>query len=209
MNTKSLTKHYASLTPWERVPLILAAIARKDDLEADRLGWSAPRVLFKVANHYGLEEGLECLAGFYLMNQLDLVACYQEALTCSMEGDLLYRGREWREHHDLFWNAARILAYRFLVLVDAWKLMCTELQIDPAVLIRDLPGYDTLCRQEAAMRLIAFSAEEAFNHFRKVTEGLAKKGTPQENRRDYRIDTMEEVINGWRRFLAKRAERWM
>src|SRR5262249_51908106 len=116
MNTKSLTKHYATLTPWERVPLILAALARKDDLEGDRLSRSAPRVPFEVANFYGLKEGLASLAGRYLMNQLDLVACYQEALTCSAEGDLLFSGRKWREHRDLFWKAARLLAYRFLVL---------------------------------------------------------------------------------------------
>jgi hypothetical protein len=72
-----------------------------------------------------------------------------------------------------------------------------------------LPGYDTLCRQETAMRSIAFSAEQALEHFRKVTEKLARIGTSQEKSRDYRIDTVEEVINSWRRFLANRAERWM
>jgi len=42
MNTASLARHYDALTPWERWPLLIAAEARADDVEHDRLAQSAP-----------------------------------------------------------------------------------------------------------------------------------------------------------------------
>src|SRR5262245_36871346 len=161
-----------------------------------------------MPDYCGLWEGLESLARLYLIKQLDLAACHQEARTCSAERGLVHRDQKWQEHNDLFWNYARLFAYRFLVLVDAWKLLCAQLQIDPDMLIRDLPGYDTLCRQEEAMRSIAFSAEEAL-HFQNATEEPAKEGIPQEPGRNLRVDTAEEVVACWREMLAEWAKTWM
>jgi hypothetical protein len=48
MNTKGLARHYAILTPWERLPLILAASARGDEQERSRLATSAPRVGYQL-----------------------------------------------------------------------------------------------------------------------------------------------------------------
>ena len=43
MNTESLAKLYDRLTPFERVPLIAAAVSRGDEVERDRLVRSAAK----------------------------------------------------------------------------------------------------------------------------------------------------------------------
>jgi hypothetical protein len=43
MNTRVLAKMYDQLAPWERGPLMIAAEARGDQAEFDRLNRSAPR----------------------------------------------------------------------------------------------------------------------------------------------------------------------
>lgn len=42
MNTNTLVRHYDRLTPWERVALVMAAVARGDETERQRLADTAP-----------------------------------------------------------------------------------------------------------------------------------------------------------------------
>jgi hypothetical protein len=58
MNTKVLAKLYDRLTPRERLPLILAASARNDEVEGQRLAQSAPRMALRLPDYHGLGEGL-------------------------------------------------------------------------------------------------------------------------------------------------------
>jgi hypothetical protein len=58
MNSNSLARHYNKLTPWERVPLIIAAGLRDDGTERERLVSSAPTNLFHVPDFRGLSEDL-------------------------------------------------------------------------------------------------------------------------------------------------------
>src|SRR5262249_47000612 len=80
VNTNGLAKHYESLTPWERVPLILAAMARGDEPERTRLVQSAPRLAYAVQNHAGLADALFKVSAAHFMRLLDLVACYGAVL---------------------------------------------------------------------------------------------------------------------------------
>ncbi len=54
MNTNSLARHDEILTPRERLPLIMAASARGDEAEAQRLAHSAPLVSLRVPDYFGL-----------------------------------------------------------------------------------------------------------------------------------------------------------
>src|SRR5205807_1109389 len=87
-----------TLTPSERLPLILSAMARKDEVELDRLIRTAPRVAFTVADHLALAEGLNIAAMLYQMEMLESSClllrlsamqrewCEEARPTCGMSG---------------------------------------------------------------------------------------------------------------------------
>jgi hypothetical protein len=55
MNVNALTKYYDTLTPWERLPALLAASARGDEPEAQRRSRTAPvplRCLISLGPHH-------------------------------------------------------------------------------------------------------------------------------------------------------------
>jgi hypothetical protein len=60
VNTKALSKLYDRLTPWERLPLITAAVERGDDAETHRLSRSAPRLHLSLPDYHGSSDGLIC-----------------------------------------------------------------------------------------------------------------------------------------------------
>jgi hypothetical protein len=76
MNTKCLAKLYDHLTPRERLPLILAASARGDDVEGERLARSAPRMALRLPDYHGLGEGLFLASLFHLIGVLDVAALF-------------------------------------------------------------------------------------------------------------------------------------
>src|SRR5262249_24128853 len=58
MNTDPLAKHYGILTTAERLPLLMAASARGDETEYERLVRSAPKVRFEAPDTFYLAEAL-------------------------------------------------------------------------------------------------------------------------------------------------------
>jgi hypothetical protein len=72
MNTNGLARLYDKLTPWERVPLIIAAGARGDQEEPERLKNAAPTHLYEVPDYHRLREAMYQLANLQLIIQMDL-----------------------------------------------------------------------------------------------------------------------------------------
>jgi hypothetical protein len=195
MNIKGLAKHYDKLTPWERVPLLIAAGARGDEAEQERLARSAPMNLCRVSNFRGLSDGLYALANFYMMTQLDLAAWHWHILTVLAENSLCFNKKEAKQHEDRLWNVIRLLAYRFVVCADAWGCLCGELGIDPHALLRGCPGFDTIKSLEEQARPIAFSAEAAAEYVRQ-RDGQA------------RVSTVADTIAAMREALQRCATWW-
>src|ERR1700682_4117959 len=78
MDTTKLAKYYPTLTPWERLPLLLAASGRGDDTELQRLVATAPRRLLKVTDYYGLIQAFQEVANWHFMGLLQLAALFWE-----------------------------------------------------------------------------------------------------------------------------------
>ena len=76
MNTDRLAKHYASLTPAERLSLIMAASARGDEQEWDRLGATAPRLGWQLPHHFGLAMAFLEVCATHRMELLNLATLY-------------------------------------------------------------------------------------------------------------------------------------
>jgi hypothetical protein len=210
MNTNPLARYYTVLTPWERLALLVAAAGRADEVESRRLVESAPKVGFRLPNYWGLAEGLESLAKLYLLRQLDAAAIYWRVMGVLNQEPLEEEETATEQkRHDRLWRAVQTLAFRFVVRADGWKLLCRQLQIDPDVVLRDLPGYEAVCQMEGVARLIACTAEEALACLREGADrDAAANGETSPGRRDYRLDTAEEVARSMRACLAEQLAAW-
>src|SRR6185312_11045580 len=108
-------RHYETLTPWERLPLIVAASARADVVERERLAHSAPMNGFRVPDYWGLADGVRDLAKLYLIQQLDVAAFYWEC-TAVLESALPSSRRSCRQSQQRekrLVESLKMLAYRY------------------------------------------------------------------------------------------------
>jgi hypothetical protein len=153
VTTKGLAQHYDKLTPRERVPLILAASARGDQQERDRLMNSAPRVHYPVPDHFGLAMAFLEVSGQHFMGLLDLVANYFEVLGHA-EGWEDAAGKRMLD-------VALMLGYLLKVRLAGWRLFCAEHCLDPEVCWSVLPGWETLQRGVRTAEKVAFTEEGA------------------------------------------------
>ena len=90
MNTKGLAKQYDKLAPKERLPLIVAASLRGDDLERERLMNSAPRHLYRLPDYHWLADDLQSLVLILNSKLLDLAVSYWRMLGL-LEQEAIYR----------------------------------------------------------------------------------------------------------------------
>jgi hypothetical protein len=80
--------------------------------------------------------------------------------------------------------------------LDARRRLFGELNIDPEVLVQDLPGYATVQREEEGARELALTAEEATAFVRSMWGGEAV------------APTAEAYLAGLRAFVEDRARWW-
>jgi hypothetical protein len=209
MNTKGLTRFYDSLTPWERLPMIVAASARDDAVERERLVHSAPTHAFRVPDYRGLAEGLDDLVKLHLLEQLDLAVLYWRTTAWMDEETRCRKHRRDGRWEERSWQRVRLLAYRLVARADGWQSFYAQLPLDPDVLLRVLPGYEAVRQMEELARLVAFSAEEADAYLREVAQrdqSLASKMPRSEG--GYRIETAADVASSMWEFLRARGDCW-
>ena len=209
MTTNHLARYYQTLTPWERLPLIVAACERGDAVEEERVARSAPRHGFRVPDYWGLAEGLSDLAKLYLLEQLDAAALYWRLAGVLDQEPLGRPTPEERQRDERRWQLLKMLAYRYVVRADGWRLLCQQMHIDPAVLLKELPGYDAVQQMEPVARQLAFSAEEALAFLRAQVEAVRPpEGETAAVQREYKIDTAADVAQSMRAFLQERLDAW-
>jgi hypothetical protein len=122
MNTSQLAKMYNRLTAKERLPLILAAEKRGDDIERQRLESSAPLGVRCCPDYIFRAQVVHLLALTYVNEQLDLLANYWHSnwrLTAEDEGP-----EDWLIMRE-------ISAYQFCCGAEAWRRFCQEQNFDP------------------------------------------------------------------------------
>jgi hypothetical protein len=187
MNTNGPARHYETLTPRERLPLIMAASARGDEAEAQRLAHSAPLVSLRVPDYFGLAMAIREVAELHLLESLGLAAMYERCLAMA---DLSETGRGER-----LINSAMLLGYQFNIWLAGWRQFGRELHFDAEILWSFLPGYEVIQRTEERTKAVAFTVEEA----RAYLERNGKTGE---------IITAGYVAADLRRFLEVRAAWW-
>jgi hypothetical protein len=160
MNTNGLAKLYEHLSPKERLPLIMAASARGDEAERNRLAYSAPKEEFRRPDYWGVAEGMRLASKFHLLELLDLAAFYWE--TSGLLGEWEVLTDEARQGPPkLLYTTVAATAYMFLTKLDGWRRFCSGFPCDPEQLMKHLPGLATVRRTEESARLRACTHEEA------------------------------------------------
>jgi hypothetical protein len=209
MNTTNLVRQYDALTPWERLPLIVAAAGRGDEVEENRLAQAAPRVDFGIANCWGLVQGLDLLARNYLLVQLDRAVIYWRVTNLLDKEPLFRQTRKAKQREERLWRWVETLAYRIVVQADAWKLFCRQLQIDPDVPLKDLPGHEAVLHVEKSARCLACTHEEACARLREAVGGdKSLKGGAPPDTGECHLDTADEVARFMREFLEAQITTW-
>ena len=79
MTSNTLVRHYDRLGAEERFRLILAAGARGDEAEQDRLCLTAPRVTLTYSHHAPWSQAFDQLATLVYVELLEEVAKHQDA----------------------------------------------------------------------------------------------------------------------------------
>ncbi len=185
MNTNALAKHYDKLAPRERLPLILAASARGDAVERERLARSAPRVGYTLPDHFGLAQAFEELSTLHLLELVELAAQYLRLLALA----------DCEDGEQMF-DCALLYGFVFNVRLAGWRLFCAEHGFPPELLWADLPGYGTVQQAERMAQVAAFTPEGAAAH--------AKR----RGRADFEPPTAEGAAAGLGEALRVRAQWW-
>lgn len=201
MNTNALAKRYNLLTPLERLPLIVAASVRGDELERDRLSHSAPRVLWKLSDYFPHAEALGSLALVHLADMLDQVAVFWKTLqvvetlsnTAAPDDQFIAKLEE----------AACMMAFTLVLTVDGWAVFCRGLNIDPDAPLRDLPGYKTWTKAVEEARDLAFTREEATKYAQSKI-----RGNDQYEVTEVTLHTPASVAADLRAAFDQRAGEW-
>jgi hypothetical protein len=126
MNTHSLGRLYEYLGVWERITLLLAAEARGDEVESDKLFRTSRVRTWRLNEHMMAEHALHVLSLVYITEQLDAAACYFFALWKMDDADDPCP-------EDLV-RVADVSAYLFTTNAEAWGRFCAELKIEPDAL---------------------------------------------------------------------------
>jgi hypothetical protein len=195
MNTNGLAKLYDRLTPTERLPLILAASARGDETERDRLAHSAPKEGFLLPDYYGQAQGMLYGSLRHLLELLDLAALYWQVNGLLEQEEALGKKAD-KALRDRFDGLTRIFAYFFLLKIDGWRLFCAQYNYDPDFLWERLPGIETVKRTEEEARTMAFTRERA-------TAWMRRRG-----KETVEAPTAEIEATALRRFVDSWARRW-
>lgn len=153
MTSAKLSKHYGALDPAERLALVLAAGARNDDVERERLMGSAPRVLWQVPDTFGRSLALLVVSSHQRMKLLELAGMFfrARALVNEMTGKSAKRME----------GVAGVYGYLFRAQSDGWARFCAAEQLDPTVCERVAPGAEVLAVAARESEAFGFSETQA------------------------------------------------
>jgi hypothetical protein len=197
MNANAVVNRYHQLTPEERFRLILAAGGRGDEAERDRLVRTGERVRVLVSDHAPYARAFEELALLVLIELLDELAGYLNALllvesaadNCGAvdQHDSEAAGQTTEEEPDAqadaepaddddrdrpFWrralDSALASGYMLKTKADGWKLFCERMNVPPFLVWKELPGFDRLQHALAVIHKTAFAPEDFLRWLNRV-----------------------------------------
>ena len=194
MNTNGLAKLYEHLSALERLPLIVAASVRGDEIEKKRLARSAPSCGYRFPDYHGLADGIIQASLLHTIQLLDLAALYWQ--TSGMIAETDEDDEDSRDRLEQMIGGKRLLAYVFLVHVDGWRKFLSEMQIDPRSMLRDMIPNGTVKQMEEITRGFTRSEAEATAWLRRNGDMTAQ------------AITVDSVVSSLRAVIEDRVNWW-
>jgi hypothetical protein len=219
MTIKPLAKMYDCLAVAERAPMMLAAIARDDEVEQQRLSEAAVWKRWRLPDTHGWAFAIGRVFNDYERMQFEMLAytmfatsqflLTEEAVntpgdspgdTACLSADTADGELSDADKLDLFGFMHDVSAYRFCVNEAAWSMFRDELRIGPDVLPVDDWLFDLAAVE---MPLRAPSADELLSHYADWFQQFEHDpGTP------VKLVTPATVCAGWRKWFDELAAKW-
>jgi hypothetical protein len=136
-NTNGLARMYDKLTPWERLPLLMAARRRGDEVESGRLAATAPKITCQVPNHYGLAQAFTLVSVLHFLEVSRLAT--QFFATFALPDDT-------KKAEQAAVDSRVLVAHLFKTTLAGWRQFCAEFRFDPEWCWSLLPGADKVKR---------------------------------------------------------------
>lgn len=173
MNTKVIERQYEKLRPEERVALIMAATARGDDYDRERLLSSTPSVGVQRADTFPVSQALLEVTLQENGEQLSLAARFWQAQWAAddMRGDPKNGARVAR--------LARVYGYLVVTYAAGWELFTAARLLTPAAatsFVATLPWREMLADSRRFAAAIAATAAEVEEYFRASAEPCREPG---------------------------------
>jgi hypothetical protein len=228
MNASAVSRHYGRLTPEERFRLILAAGARGDEVEQDRLVNSAGTITLDTSDYAPFARAFHQLAILVFIELLEDAAQYQDFLIDASEGEDCFgpdeaeaeEGDEREEEPDAedepgpaegddddrpLWqrelDLALVAGYMLRTKAEGWKLFCERMDIPPFAVWEGLPGFDRLQRALAGAEKAAYTPEGFLRWLNRVRPAGAPEHTESPLTVEGRASSAEDLFR-------KRVEWW-
>ncbi len=226
MNSNELAKHYDKLTPEERFRLIMAAGARGDEAETDRLTRAAKRISISMPDHSPYADAFQELILVAYIEMLDSATFYRECnerfhdeLRDSIDTedddsedddseespttkDDVVKHPAWHRAGELVYAAGFLLK----VKLAGWKLFCERWNDAPFAAWEEanFPGLDRL--KLVVARTEAGSAFPTSADMVRWLNGIRPAGDPQATEAD--IMTAERFADSFDAAFRERVRWW-
>jgi hypothetical protein len=200
IHTSTLSRHYDTLKPRERLPLIVAACLRGDEAEVELLTRSAPRQVWEMPDYYWLADKLREQAAQYLLEQLSAAALLWEAMYLLAQS----KGLTAENQRGTVPDWMRLSAYVVVARSEGWKLFCADLPLDAEAFLGILPGYEAVRRVEKAATAFAFTREQAEAYLLEYVEPDDDASAVDERR--VSMDGPAEIAAAMRESLEERLQ---
>lgn len=203
MNAKTLANHYSHLTAEERFRLILAASARDDHTEQDRLASAGERITLRMPDHSPFAHAFQELALLTFIELQDEAARYDYANEQSSD-DLKILGSGGGNRSAFTRSRALAVVSGFVLRTkaDGWKLFCERWNFPPFLVWEFLPGFDRLQRSLERAEKEAFRPAEMV----KWLNDIRSTGKPEVN--EAGILNVEQCANASETAFHERSRWW-
>jgi hypothetical protein len=226
MNTNAVARYYDRLTPAERFRLIVAAGARSDKAEQDRLRNAGTRRTFSEPEHVPYAQAFHEIAPMIFIELLEMAASYFDAFrqaedVQAIEGEAPEEDGDGPEEvpkkeadgepaedegeERTPWERAIDLALaRGFVLrtkTEGWKLFCQRWSLPPFASWELLPGFDRLQRALTLTEKAAFTPEWFVNWMNVIRPPDSSEVTEAPL-------TVEGIADGTEQLFQERVQWW-
>jgi hypothetical protein len=195
-NTNGLARMYNKLNPWERLPLIMAARRRGDEVESGRLATTAPKLAWQVPDHFGLAQAFTLVSVLHFMEVSRLAAQFFATFRLP---------DETQKEEEAALDQRVLMAHLFKTNLAGWRQFCAEFRFDPDGSWRLLPGFETVNR---AAELLD-GPNPAPERVRAALRRQLKRADLQKRIADGSLLTADEVAAELRDWLHAGAAPWM